>query len=242
LEIDMNGFSTIRINKLKTDDFLEIYKNLAELVLPVSAMDVRKVQNVVKDIYSGKGDIVVSITEDVDSLKNGEKVLAIGSLKTITYEFHTTSEIMENYYKIIDESNHQLLKIIDKHRIQRNQYFPIYGFSKIQPELSSIDELKDIQNEKLSSIFNGVTDFGEEHSTIEDILNDDTITRSRKILAIALGIMNERISLEDTEKFLRNFLDKKTTDYRKILCIYDYKKYADETEKNITFEKEALSS
>lgn len=41
----------IRVNKIKTDNFLSIYKSLSTLQLPVSAMDIRKVQNVVKEIY-----------------------------------------------------------------------------------------------------------------------------------------------------------------------------------------------
>lgn len=43
-------------------------------------MDIRKVQSVVKKIYSG-GDIKVSITENLDELKNSDKVLVIGSTK-----------------------------------------------------------------------------------------------------------------------------------------------------------------
>jgi SIR2-like domain len=228
-DIDMSGFSTIRINKIKTDNFLEIYKNLANLSLPVSAMDIRKVQNIVKEIYAG-GNIEVSITEDVDALENGEKVLAIGSLKTIKYEFQTTSELMENYFKIIDESNHQLLKLIDKHRIQRNQYFPIYGFGKIQTEIECFSTLKDIQNEKIMNIFNGKTDIAQEHSTIHGIINDNNISRSNKTLGIVLGVITGRIQLNIAEEYLREYPDKKSTDYRKILCVYDYKKYANDHE------------
>ncbi|MBA4537056.1 SIR2 family protein [Bacillus aquiflavi] len=227
-DIDIDGFPTIRINKLKTDNFLELYEELSRLYLPVSAMDIRKVQNVVKDIYTGQGGIKVSITEDIETLKNGEKVLAIGSLKTIKYEYHTTSEIMEKYFKIIDESNHQLLELIDKHKIQSNQYFPIYGFSKIQPKLKNIDKLKTIQNSKVENVFKGVTDIGNEHGTIDEILSDGKISNSKEILAIAFGIMKDRIELEDAEHFLRNFRDKKTTNYRKLLCIYDYKRYSSE--------------
>ncbi|USK68223.1 SIR2 family protein [Peribacillus frigoritolerans] len=229
-DIDMSGFSTIRINKIKTDNFLEIYKHLADLSLPVSAMDIRKVQTIVKEIYAG-GNIEVSITEDIDALKNGEKILAIGSLKTINYEFQTTSELMENYFKIIDESNHQLLKLIDKYRIQKNQYFPIYGFSKIQLELESTRTLKDIQNEKISNLIRGATDFAEEHTNIKDILQDDNISQSRKNLAIVLGIVKDRIQLNTIENYLREYPDKKTTDYRKLLCVYDYKKYAEEDDR-----------
>ncbi|RPF55263.1 SIR2 family protein [Aquisalibacillus elongatus] len=229
-DIDMSGFSTIRINKIKTDNFLEIYENLAGLSLPISAMDIRKVQNVVKEIYTG-GNLEVSITEDVDALANSEKVLAIGSLKTIKYDFQTTSELMENYFKIVDESNHQLLKLIDKHRIQRTQYFPIFGFSKIQPELESIRALKEIQKSKISNIFNGKADIAQEHSTIEGIINDSRISQSNKTFAIVIGVFNDRIQLNILEEYLRDYPDKKSTDYRKMLCVYDYKKFADQEER-----------
>lgn len=226
-DIDIRGFSTIRINKIKTDNFIEIYKHLSDLSLPVSAMDVRKVQTVVKEIMAG-GNIQVSITEDIDALKNGEKILAIGSLRTITYEFQTSSELMENYFKIIDESNHQLLKLIDKYRIQKNQYFPIFGFNKIQPHLNDTKQLKENQIEKINNIVKGVNDFGNEHTTIESILIDENISRSKKVLSIVLGIVNDRLSIDEIEGYLREYPDKKTTEYRKLLCVFDYKKYANE--------------
>ncbi|MFB9974355.1 SIR2 family protein [Allobacillus sp. SKP2-8] len=224
-DIDLNSSSTIRINKIKTDNFIEIYKSLAELILPVSAMDIRKVQNIVKEIYSGEGSIEVSITEDMDSLKNREKVLAIGSLKSIKYEFHTSSEMMENYFKIVEESNHQLLELIDKLKIQKNQYFPIYAFSQIQPQLKDINRLKDIQKNKLKNIFKNEVDFGEQHETINEVFNDPSIPQSRKTIAIALGMKNNRISNEDAKEYLITLGNKKSTDYRKLLCLYDYKKY-----------------
>lgn len=226
-DIDISGFATIRINKIKTDNFIEIYTHLSNLNLPVSAMDIRKVQTVVKEIYGG-GEIKVSITEDIDSLKNGEKILAIGSLKTIKYEYQTASEMMENYFKIIDESNHQLLTLIEKHNIQRSQYFPIFGFANIQPELSNLKVLKKIQEEKIESLKKGLSDFEISHSNIQGILEDEEITQSKKNLFIVLGVLNNRIDLTDVEQYLRNYPDKKTTDYRKLLCVFDYKKYAEE--------------
>src|SRR5699024_610541 len=88
-DIDLEGFSsTIRINKMLTDDFSTIYEQISELTLPITAMDIRKVQNIVKEIYSG-GEIKVTITEDLDSLKNSDKILAIGSEKTIKYQYLT---------------------------------------------------------------------------------------------------------------------------------------------------------
>jgi len=225
-DIDMKGFSTIRINKIKTDDFIEIYKSISDLVLPVSAMDIRKVQSIVKEIYTG-GNIKVSITEDIDSLQNGEKVLAIGSLKTITYEFHTSSEILENYFNIIDESNHQLLKLIDKLKIQSTQYFPILGFNEIQPNSDKFEELKTNQLDKIRVLLKQSQDFNQEYSSIESIIQDDDIPQTKKDIVILYSILKNNIELQDAENYLRNYSDKKTTPYRKVLSVYDYKKYID---------------
>ena len=78
-------------------------------------MDVRKVQSIVKEIYSG-GQIKVNFTEDMDTLSNSDKIVVIGSIKTIQYSFQSTSEMMSNYFKIIEESNSQLLKLINKQK------------------------------------------------------------------------------------------------------------------------------
>lgn len=72
-DIDLEGFSsTIRINKIKTDNFAAVYEAISGLTLPVTAMDVRKVQNIVKEIFAG-GEIKVTITEDLDTLKTAIK-------------------------------------------------------------------------------------------------------------------------------------------------------------------------
>ena len=39
----------IRVNKIKTDNFTAVYQALSELRLPISAMDIRKVQDIVGD-------------------------------------------------------------------------------------------------------------------------------------------------------------------------------------------------
>lgn len=222
-DINMNGFATIRINKIKTDDFGAIYKELSSLKLPVSAMDIRKVQAVVKEIYTG-GNIKVSITENLDTLKNDEKVIAIGSLRTIKYEYQTTSEMIQNYFDIIDEANNQLLALIDKHKIQKNQYFPIFGFSFIQSELESECQLKEQQIAKLDKILSQLPKSSGNRS-IQDVLEDTEISATKEKDMIIAGVEENEIELEDLESYLRNYCDKKCTNYRKLICYYDFKKY-----------------
>ncbi|MBI9073714.1 MAG: SIR2 family protein [Melioribacteraceae bacterium] len=225
-DIDMEGFSTVRINKLKTDNYKAIYEALANIHLPISAMDVRKVQSVVKEIYSG-GEIKVTITEDLDTLRNGAKILAIGSSKTISYNYQSSSEMMTNYFKIIDESNSQVLTLIEHYSIQKAQYFPIFGFSTINDSLSCIAKLKEQQETNLTNAYSAISGQNRQlaHSTIEDIISDTSIAVSFKTNAIIWNVMEERLDLDNVEIYLRDFENKNDTEYRKILCAYDMKKY-----------------
>lgn len=224
-DYDINMDDTIiRINKLKTDDFKSIYESISDLQLPISAMDVRKVQNIVKDIYSG-GNIKVSITEDLDSLKNEDRILAIGSHKTIKYEFQTAKEMISNYFKIIEEANVQLLSLIDKLSINPSQYFPIFGFNKINSKIKNSTQLKENQINNIENTLKNIPDLCKKnHNKIEDIFNDDTIANSNKPKAILWETMNDNISLDDIEEYLRAS-DLKTTDDKRLLCAYDMKKY-----------------
>ncbi|MBT0074521.1 SIR2 family protein [Vibrio alginolyticus] len=230
-DIDLEGFSTIRINKLKTDDFNEIYKSLSSLSLPVSAMDIRKVQSIVKDIYSGASDdgtsIKVNITEDIDSLSNSDKILVIGSSKSITYEHKNSASFMTDYFDIIDESNNQLIKLIDSISLAHNQWFPVYAFSDICAELQKAGVLKRQQVGKienhLASLPNSVKT---NHSDVQAIYDDATVTATRKIDAIMWSIWNDKIPADDVKHVLLGMPDKKGTDYRRLLCTYDYKKYS----------------
>lgn len=226
-DIDITGFSTIRINKIKTDNFSQIYKALASLTLPISAMDIRKLQSVVKEIYTG-GNIKVNFTEDMDSLDNSDKVVAIGSTKTIKYEFQTTSEMMSNYFKIIEEEDSQILGLLNKQKITSTQYFPIYGFSKICTEIIEENRLKTQQKSKLDHLISEMKDACKNyHSSISNIINDENISATYKNGAIAWGIWHNQLPKDEVIDYLKNFENKKGTEYKKLLCMFDYKQYAD---------------
>ncbi|OIR23927.1 SIR2 family protein [Bathymodiolus thermophilus thioautotrophic gill symbiont] len=224
-DIDLEGFSTIRINKIKTDDFKEVYSAISDLTLPISAMDIRKVQNVVKEIYAG-GSIKVNITEDLDSLNNNDKIIAIGSAKTIQYQYQTSAEMMGNYFNIIDESNSQILTLINKYTIQKTQYFPVFAFSIIYSNINNIKTFKERQREKVQSAINLISESCKvKHNTIDGILSDTSVTESNKNNAVLWSTFNGGLSLEEVEGYLRGFPDKSDTPYRRILCAYDIKKY-----------------
>lgn len=223
---------SIKINKIKTDNFIEIYRSLSNLRLPISAMDIRKVQDIVGDIYKGTDGIKVEITEDLDSLKNSDKVIVIGSNKTIRYQYQTAKELMNNYFSVIEESDEQRLSLIDKYQINSNQYFPIFGFSKINSEIHNEKTLKEYQINKISSIKNNLSSFNKlncSHHSIRDILDDESIKPSYKNDSIIYSVLIKKdISIDDLEKYLKDYSDSKSTDYNKLLVVYDFLKYGDE--------------
>ena len=225
-DIDMEGFSTLRINKLKTDNYLELYKALSDLHLPVSAMDIRKVQNVMKEITSG-GEIEVKITEDIESMKNSDKILVIGSSKSISYDFLNAPELMAKYFSIIEEENSQILQPIDKIRIQANQYFPMYGFDKVNSYIDSSDKLKTQQVKKIKDEAERIgTKYENDYNSIKEIMDCNKLALSNKSRSVFWSVYNDKIELSDLERYLKTYKNKEETNYKKLLCLYDWKRYS----------------
>ena len=64
-----------------------------------------------------------------------------------------------------------------------------------------------------------------EHTAIQDILDDDDIIPSYKTNAIAYSVLVKgNVCLDDLEKYLREY-EEKNTDYNKLLVVFDYLKY-----------------
>jgi len=226
-DVDIENLTTLRIYKIKTDNFASIYDSLSDLTLPVSAMDVRKVQKVVKEINTG-GDIEVNISDDVDSLDNSDKILAIGSKETIEYRHQSPSEIIENYFSIVDDEKSKLLSLVNEQTIQVNRYFPAFAFS----EIADIEEEERLRNQQIRKVESHLDSIHEscksDNTTIDEIMRDESISSSNKIDAVMWSIMNERIELGEAELFLRDFEDKDDTPFRRLICAYDIKKYEQE--------------
>lgn len=225
-DIYIGSGTTIRINKIKTDNYISIFSSLSNLILPVSAMDIRKVQKVWNEIKSG-GDIEVKITEDLDQLKNGQMVLAVGSHKRVKYEFQTKPEMMQDYFKIVEEANKQLIILLNKQKIQSSQFFPIFAFSEICPELENVEIYKEQQRRKLGDHFErtSANNCSNNHNTIAEIISNHTISLSKKDDCIFHSYYENRLTSDEVKSFLLECADKNSTSYRRLLCLYDYKNY-----------------
>jgi flavodoxin len=228
-DIEMTLSSSIRIKKLKTDNFIEIYKSISSLQLPISVMDIRKVKNVIKDIETS-GTIKVYIAKDLDSLNNSEKVLAIGDFTYTNCKFIEHTMFFENYFSMISDSKVDIIKMIDKLTISDNQYFPIFGYATKCHELTNVEVLKEQQKNLIVNYYTKQCIRRENaHTDIPSILNDTSIPKSYKYNALMYSVYNDQISLDEFKLFLEEYSPKRNTSYRHLLSFYDYKKYACET-------------
>ena len=108
--------------------------------------------------------------------------------------------------------------------IQSSQYFPIYGFSLIDPKIKRSEKLKKQQKEKLKVIYDSVKDrYKVTENSLEDILQNDNYAMTYKNEVIAYALMEKKIMPEEVEPYLKEMsnLSGNTTDYRRLLCAYD---------------------
>ena len=67
------------------------------------------------------------------------------------------------------------------------------------------------------------------HHSIRDILDDESIKPSYKNDSIIYSVLIKKdISIDDLERYLKDYSDSKSTDYNKLLVVYDFLKYGDE--------------
>lgn len=227
-DIDVDG-NTIRINKIKTDNYLEIYKAIEGLSLPVTAYEVKRVLNTVKEITSG-GSVKVSIADDIDDFKNSEKILAISPVTktTIEYTYKEPSQLIEDYFEILEKKDISLIRLIDNLKIAKSHWFPIYGFSSVFSGLNKLEVLKQQQDRKIEDHISNISCekyLAFNFEKISDILDSSQIAESYKIDCLFCLIYHDKIDLDDLENYLKIYTSKRESNYKKLLCLYDLKKY-----------------
>ena len=226
-DIVLSDEIVVRINKIKTNDFSSIYEGVSALKLPVSAMDVKRVQDLVQEIYSGSKDdgssIRVVIAEDVDSLKNSDKVLAIGSSKTI-YTYMTSKNFIIDYFRLVKERNESIIKLIDDVVISKEQWFPCYAYSIVCTSLSKAEVLKEQQKEKILTLYNKAKEVKggvPVYHSISDIEREE-LAKSKHEGIIFFNVLEDNISADNLLIHLDGIEDKNNTGYKRLLCLYDY--------------------
>lgn len=249
-DVQLDGGAIARINILKTDNFGALYDELSDLTPHVSAMDVRKVQTIMRKIYEEKTNdpnekpIKVMISVSLNDLENGDYILAIASpesaesIEQIIYKDReiirekevisnvSTGDIIKNYFDYVEGNTSVVIKWL---RVGSSEYFPAYGFYLSGVQLDGIDNLKKQQEKKIAELTTRVRVFSNgkniSHKTIGSLVSDKNIPASSKILALLLNVLDGNIGLDDLKIYLIKNKSNIKTSYRQLLCVYDYLKY-----------------
>lgn len=229
-DIDLGNGLIVRINKIKTCDYSKLYEAIAALKLKVSVMDIRRVQDHIKDITAGEG-VEVTVVEDIDSLDNADKILMLGPKAVIQFVPLKSSAYITDYFQILSSQKDSRINLIDKCLIYSAQWFPIFGFIHTYPELEDhsyrIQSLKSQQIGKLESFLSkNKKSKGSFYSTVNSLVTDKSISKSRVSVELVYAILEDRIPLSSVEEYLKEQSIEINTEYKKILCAYDFQKYS----------------
>ena len=231
----------IPLNVLKTDDFASLYRALAALQLPVEAIHLKRVANVFHKIKTG-GEIAVKIVGDLEDTDNRDLVLAIGPNDRISVSldrFYYAKDAILHYFEITEQFQEGMIILTEG--ISQSMYFPARGLSTVFPGMEDADALCQRQDERLRDEYDRIIDprlRSRENRSIHDINEDISIPETSKCKAIFYSAYNDKIELEDLGDYLRQKLSdiiggevsadgskRVSTDVRKLLCLYDKKKY-----------------
>ena len=225
----------IPINVLKTDKFIALYDALSDLQLPVEAIHLKRVEHAFHRIKLG-GEIAVKLVGDLENVDNRELVLAIGPRDRIDVsldKIYRATEAIQSYFEITEEFKSGMVILTDD--VRKNVYFPAKGMAHVFPEMERKDELCQQQNKLLNKEFNQINKIPgcrSDHTHVDDILQDEGIVASNKNGAIFYQVYKRGIALDDVRGYLYNKLQDSTesvpTDIRKLLCLYDARKYSEE--------------
>ena len=225
----------IPINVLKTDKFIALYDALSKLQLPVEAIHLKRVEHAFRRIKLG-GEIAVKLVGDLENVDNRELVLAIGPRDRIDVsldKIYRVAEAIQSYFEITEEFKSGVVILTDD--VNKKMFFPAKGMAHVFPEMERKDELCQQQDDLLRGEFDRIKKpkgYSSDHTEINAILEDVQIGDSYKNKAIFYQAYKERITLDDLRNYLYNRLQDSTesvpTDIRKLLCLYDARKYSEE--------------
>lgn len=224
-DIEIQDGTTIRINKIRLNDYTHIYKNINSLELPVSAYEVRKVQKIYKKILSG-GDIKVRIVDDLDSISSGDTILAIGSVQNIKFEFYDVNDLIFNYFNIIESKKSEILKSLEKLPTSKRNWLPASGFYKINPEIEKLIPLIPNQKSKIKLKYKNIPAAAKIKAyDIDKLVSSGRLGQTNISYCIIYNIEKGNINLDSLETYLKSFKEKTNNDYRFLLCYFDYYKF-----------------
>jgi SIR2-like domain len=234
-----------RFTHIRTDNFEEIYKKIAEINQGVAPSEVRKYQHIIKNliIERGKEGTLNSLLVAPDQLDELEK--KIGNKKLIvalgdnTYIF-AMPDVVTYVYDYVFEKDELNTDIVLRFLANQVPKSRLPFLRHVSQETISNSNLHPHEKEKLKQRLENHGDFSKEkrminkwyqikYNTLEDILNEN-YPQERKYGIIAYNIDNlnftdvENYIKEEVQKLKENGEARISSELRRLILLYDLKK------------------
>ncbi|MEE3895303.1 SIR2 family protein [Priestia megaterium] len=241
-ETDLN----CRLTLIKTDNFEAVYKKISQVNQGVAPSEVRKYQHIIKDLIvdRGKQGALKSVLVAPNQLDELERMIEnknlIVALGDNTYIFAMPDVITYVYDYIFekDELNSDIVLRFVASQLTKSR-LPFIKY--VNPETIIQSNLHPHEKEKLRQRLTNHGDLSEQidmmnksykisYNSVQDILNTD-YTVKKKCSVIAYNINN--LNLKEVQDYIKEQLEQLkengeahiNTELRRLILIYDLKKY-----------------
>jgi len=240
----------LSFNKIATDNYTAIYEAIKDQPYAIESGLLRLVDDLMQRVFvdsknKENAQIIHYIIEDIKQKNPNIPILGALNGKVEENVVYKDTKVnvsqdyfIENYFEILAKKDIVTIKLIDslKPKVAKKSFFPIFGFtetlSKKEDSLKSAttSRLKDIQEKALENYAKKITVHFKSYTDIESVHEDEEVSNSSKHQCVFLNIWSDSISLTETEKYLKEYTgNKNNTDFRRLVTLYDYKKYSTST-------------
>lgn len=241
----LEGGIHLSFKKIRTNNYIAIYEAIKKQPYAIESGILRLVDDLMQRVFIDStnqedAQVINYFANDIKD-KSLDNVNILGAIRNTKHDYIIKDKpvnvsqdyFIENYFKILDNKNIETIKLINslKPKIAKKSHFPIFGFntiiSKSEIQLNRVNDIKNIQEKILDSFRQKCKPITKTYHSIESILEDKDISSSSKEGCIFLNIWMENINIISLENYLRNHNgDKKNTEYRRLITLYDYMKYS----------------
>lgn len=239
------------IKLIKTDSFEPIFDTLSTLKRQIPIKILRKLKNSVVEFVKSSSPSSQIFVKDIDSITdetNIEYAIGVGVasqfISSQGYKAIDTTDIIDDVLN--SSKNYDAIQLIESTfptMLKGNVYIPVFKYLRAANLLNKNASLNASGISKLKSKFdlrqnvpicflppksylNKLAEIKRNHKDVNSI--DKAFDKKHSLIYIQL-LDHKNIDLNQLQKYLRVcFKDetlKKTTDFRKLVCLYDYLKY-----------------
>jgi hypothetical protein len=238
------------IKHIRLNSYIPLFEVLASLKQRLPIKILRKCKNAVYELVKTKNPVNTILVGDLDTMKSGEDiefVIGVGVANQYSEQGYIGISNIDIFEDVIFENKPWSPEIVIRDVIPKlykgNVYLPIYKYLRTSGELDDHGKLIEtgdhstklieaVKKNTLTTYYSTSITYLRKKSYIEtnfsSIIQLEDTFDFRHVLLYIPFLKVENIDLEELGTFLKlhyNDLCKNMTDFKKVVCMYDYLKF-----------------